>query len=74
VRRLQFDANESKMIDMIYIKLPEFELQKVQQRYTRLSQHSYLYENVHTDFSARLPFDEFYIVMDYPGIFERIMY
>ncbi|GEP91192.1 hypothetical protein SAMN05660909_01920 [Chitinophaga terrae (ex Kim and Jung 2007)] len=74
VRRLQFNAHESKVLDMLYIKLPEFELQRVQQRYTRLAQHEYLYENVDNDFSARLPYDEFYIVKDYPGLFERINY
>lgn len=74
VKRLDFGAGESKLLDMLYIKLPEFELQKVQQRYTRTGVHEYLYENVTTDFSAEIPFDEEGIVKDYPGIFKRIYY
>ncbi|RFS19089.1 hypothetical protein DVR12_25105 [Chitinophaga silvatica] len=74
IKRLQFDNKESKVLDILYIKLPEFELQKVQQRYTRITQHEYLYENISTDFSAKIPYDEFYLVKNYPGIFERITY
>jgi uncharacterized protein len=74
VKRLQFELQESKLLDMLYINLPEFELQKVQQRYTRIGQHEYLYDNVSTDFTAALPFDENDIVKDYPGIFQRITY
>ena len=74
VKRLQFETNESKLLDMLYINLPDFELQKVQQRYTRLGSHEYRYDNVSTDFTADLPFDENYIVKDYPEIFTRIYY
>lgn len=74
IKRLQFEANESKLLDMLYIKLPEFELQKVQQRYTRLNSHEYQYDNVTTDFTADLPFDENGILKDYPGLFNRIYY
>jgi hypothetical protein len=74
VKRLQMEANGSKMLDVLYIKLPEFELQKVQQRYTRLGTHEYRYDNVSTEFTADLPLDENDMVKDYPGIFKRIHY
>ncbi len=74
VKRLPFELQESKLLDMLYINLPEFELQKVQQRYTRTGPQEYLYDNVSTDFTAQLPFDENDIVIDYPGIFRRIIY
>ncbi|MBS0029653.1 putative glycolipid-binding domain-containing protein [Chitinophaga sp. 22321] len=74
VKRLQFEEHESKLLDMLYINLPDFELQKVQQRYTRLGSHEYRYDNVSTDFTADLPFDENHIVKDYPEIFTRIYY
>ncbi|MBO9731138.1 MAG: putative glycolipid-binding domain-containing protein [Chitinophaga sp.] len=74
VKRLPFEPNESKVLDMLYINLPDFELQKVQQRYTRLSEYKYQYDNISNDFTAVLPFDEHHIVKDYPGIFTRINY
>ncbi|MCW3465648.1 putative glycolipid-binding domain-containing protein [Chitinophaga nivalis] len=74
VKRLHFDTGEKKILNMLYIKLPEFELQKVQQHYTKLDNHTYRYENVTTDFKADIPFDEQGIVLDYPGIFTRIHY
>ncbi|PSL43379.1 hypothetical protein CLV51_10868 [Chitinophaga niastensis] len=74
VKRLHFEPGERKTIDMLYIKLPEFELQKVQQHYTKLGDRLYLYENVTTQFSAELPFDKQDILLDYPGIFTRIHY
>lgn len=74
VKRESFEEGESKVLDVLYISLPAFELQKVQQRYTRISHHEYLYENIVTDFSANIPFDHQGIVQDYPGLFKRIYY
>jgi len=74
IKRLSFELHESKTLDMLYINLPDFELQKVPQRYTRLGVQDYLYENVTSSFTASLPFDEHGIVEDYPGLFNRITY
>ncbi|WP_160711146.1 putative glycolipid-binding domain-containing protein [Chitinophaga solisilvae] len=72
VRRMHFDLNEKKTLNMLYIRLPEFELQKVEQHYTKLDDRMYLYENADSGFSAEIPFDEHALVKDYPGIFKRI--
>lgn len=72
IKRLTFESGEAKELDMLYIRLPEFELQQIKQRYTRLGERSYLYENMHNTFSATLPFDDNGVVTDYPGIFRRI--
>lgn len=75
VKRLSFQPGEKKEVRMLYIKLPEFELQQVQQHYTCLDEHHYRYERYDQNtvaFSADLPFDEDWLVTDYPGIFKRI--
>ncbi|CAL1518298.1 putative glycolipid-binding domain-containing protein [Chitinophaga sp. MM2321] len=72
IRRLQFETGERKALDMLYIQLPEFELQKVQQHYTLLPSGLYLYENTSTGFQAELPMDKHGIMKDYPEIFSRI--
>lgn len=72
VRRLNFEKGEKKTLHMLYIKLPEFELQKLTQHYTKLDNRLYLYENAVSGFRAELPLDEHGIVKDYPGIFTRI--
>ncbi|WP_291910607.1 putative glycolipid-binding domain-containing protein [Chitinophaga sp. CB10] len=71
VNRLQMLPGQSVEINVIYILLPEFELQKVRQRYTMLRENYWLYENVDSDFSAKLSFDENGIMTDYPGLFQK---
>ncbi|WP_143310949.1 putative glycolipid-binding domain-containing protein [Chitinophaga vietnamensis] len=72
VQRLQALPNDGEaMIDVIYILLPEFELQKTQQRYTRLRADTWRYDNVTTPFTADLTFDEYGIMKDYPGLLQR---
>lgn len=72
IRRLDFEPGEKKLLLMLYIKLPEFELQKLPQYYTKLEDSLYLYENGDSGFHAELPVDENGVVKDYPGIFTRV--
>ncbi|HVI43229.1 MAG TPA: putative glycolipid-binding domain-containing protein [Chitinophaga sp.] len=72
IRRSPMETGECKTFKMLYILLPEFELQKVEQRYTRLGNRKYLYENTNNSFKAEIPVDENDIVEDYPGIFKRL--
>ncbi|QJB31284.1 putative glycolipid-binding domain-containing protein [Chitinophaga oryzae] len=72
IRRLTFEQGERKLLQMLYIKLPEFELQKLSQYYTKMEDRLYLYENGDSGFRAELPIDENGIVKDYPGLFTRI--
>ncbi|RAJ79264.1 hypothetical protein CLV59_106325 [Chitinophaga dinghuensis] len=71
VKRLQLNNGESATINVIYILLPEFELQRVKQRYTKISQDTWLYENLDSGFSSQLYFDSEGIMNDYPGYIQR---
>lgn len=47
------------------------QLKRVAQKYTKLSDSEYLYENVPNDFEAKIQVDEFGLVVDYPMLFVR---
>ena len=72
INRLQLRLNQSQIIRVVYLDLIGGEIKPVTQKYTRLSEYSYKYENVPNDFEANVSVDEFGFVTDYPGLFERI--
>jgi hypothetical protein len=72
INRLKLNINESRDIKVIYINLPAEELNVMEQRYTKISDTEYVYENTQTNFKAIITTDNNGIVTNYPGIFERI--
>jgi hypothetical protein len=56
---------------VIYLDLLAQEVSPVRQKYTRLSQLEYQYENVPNDFEAKIQVDESGLVVDYPSLFVR---
>lgn len=72
VKRLRPANGERVALPVLYILLPEFELQKTDQYYTRLEERVYRYEQPATGFTAELPFDDHDLVTDYPGLWKRV--
>ena len=72
VNRLKLNISEHRQIKVLYINLPKEELHVMEQRYTRLSQFDYLYQNVQSNFEAKISIDNNGLVINYPGIFERM--
>lgn len=72
IKRLHLNIDEHRQIKVLYINLPKEELHVMEQRYTRVSQFDYLYQNVQSKFEARIGTDNNGFVINYPGIFERI--
>ncbi len=54
-----------------YVTVPDLEVTADPQRYTRVSHHEYLYESLDSDFSSVVTVDDFGLVVNYPGLFER---
>ena len=54
---------------VIYIRVPEFDFDVVEQVYTPLGLGRFKYENLTSKFSAELLVDEFGLIADYPGQF-----
>jgi uncharacterized protein len=71
INRLKLNIGESKQIKVVYLDILNNEIKSVHQRYTRLSETKYRYENVPNDFEAEIIVDEAGLVVDYPGLFVR---
>ena len=72
INNLGLKTGERAVIDVLYFDILEKTVQPVKQVYTRLAADKYLYENYDGSFSAEITVDEFGLVKDYPGLFERV--
>ncbi|HMD95147.1 MAG TPA: putative glycolipid-binding domain-containing protein [Trebonia sp.] len=70
IRRLDWAAGQAYDIDVAYVSVPELEVRKARQRYTRLGAEAFRYES--ESFLADLEVDADGIVLDYPGIWRRL--
>jgi hypothetical protein len=71
INRLRLAIDQTQEIQVIYLDLLARQVRPVRQKYTRLSQLEYQYENVPNDFEARIQVDEAGLVVDYPSLFVR---
>ena len=76
IRRLKLALHESKIISVVYIRVPGLSISRVEQRYTLLSQEKgqavYKYESLDSGFTSDLKVDKDGLVIDYPGIFKLV--
>lgn len=71
IRRLQLNEGQSQQIRIIYCDILQQQIKSVSQKYTRLADEQYRYQNVPNDFEATIKVDEFGLVIDYPQLFVR---
>jgi len=71
INRLRLSPNEERQISVIYLDLLEQQVKPVYQKYTRLSELEFQYENVPNDFEAKIEVDELGLVVNYPALFVR---
>lgn len=71
VNRLRMKENQEEIIEVIYIDLLEKRISRVRQKYKRISQDTYKYENIPNDFEAEIKVDEDGFVVHYPQLFTR---
>jgi uncharacterized protein len=71
INRLKLSEKEGEQIMVLYVDVLGRKIMPVRQKYTRLSQNSYKYENVPNDFEAVIAVDELGLVVGYPGLFKR---
>lgn len=72
LRRLNPAKGKRTSIEVVYIRLPEFTFEKIQQYYTNLGNNRYLFETGDGSFKAELQVDKNFMVMDYPDLFKRL--
>ena len=51
-----------------WVRFPELAIELLEQRYTRLAAHRYLYESAGGTFRRELTVDDHGFVVDYPGL------
>ncbi|HEY3403357.1 MAG TPA: putative glycolipid-binding domain-containing protein [Ohtaekwangia sp.] len=71
INRLRSAPGNEHRINVIYLDLLEQKITRVTQKYIRLSDTAYHYENVPNDFEANITVDESGFVVDYPSLFVR---
>jgi hypothetical protein len=74
IRRLRFAAGQSHEIVTAYIQMPQLKILADRQRYTCLHPGElFRYESVDSDFARDVEIDSNGLVVNYPGLFRRVM-
>jgi uncharacterized protein len=72
IRRLGLSEGQAATIEAAWVEFPSLKVHRVPQRYTRLGERTYRYENLPTGFVAEVEVDARGIVVFYPPGWERI--
>ena len=67
IRRLGLEVGETATVVAALLRFPDFTLEPLDQRYTRLDEFTYHYESGNGAFRADLKVDRAGLVLDYPG-------
>lgn len=69
IKRLGLRIGESERVDAAWLRFPALSLERLVQRYTRMTTNRYRYESG-TDFVADLDVDDWGVVRSYPGLWD----
>jgi len=74
IRRLAWQAGQKRTLSMVYFHIPELTFERAEQEYTCVEQtdSSSMFQFTQTDFTARITFDSYGFVRDYPALFRRL--
>ncbi|WP_347216489.1 putative glycolipid-binding domain-containing protein [Chryseobacterium sp.] len=72
INNLQLAENDSQEIKVIYIDVLNHLVKPVTQQYTKIDRNTYHYNNLQTDFKSDILVDENGLVVNYPGLFDKI--
>lgn len=72
IRRLRLGVQQSASVDAAWVEFSSLAVSRVPQRYARLDEHTYRYENGQSGFSAELTVDAHDLVVAYPPGWERV--
>jgi hypothetical protein len=71
VRRLGLAPGERELVTVVWVDALAGELRMARQAYTCLDHSTYRFESLERGFTAELAVDDYGLVVDYPGLFER---
>jgi uncharacterized protein len=72
IHRLKLEVGEQAELTAVWIRFPELTIEPLAQRYTRLSEHTFTYENADGSFSADLTVDDLGVVKSYGNLWTRV--
>jgi len=72
LRRAPLAVGETRRLRIAYIPATTLEPYPAEQIYTRLEERRYRFETADGSFTADIGVDEDGLVVDYPGLFERV--
>jgi hypothetical protein len=72
VHRLDLDLDREVSVPAAYVRAAGPVVDRLEQTYMRVGEHSYAYAAPAFDFTCRLVYDEHGLVLDYPGIATRV--
>jgi hypothetical protein len=77
IRRLAWEVGQARVLSMAYVRLPDLQVLRSEQRYTRLEHadraaQRFRYESLSSGFTAELCVDADGLVLDYPPSWRRI--
>lgn len=67
IRRLNLQIGETRDVVAAWVRFPEFRVDPMRQRYTRIDQNTYLYESVESGYRAELTVGDCAVVEKYVG-------
>jgi hypothetical protein len=68
IRRLQLAIGHRAQVRAAWVRFPRFDVEVLEQHYTRLADDRYLYESAGGAFRRELRVDEHGLVLEYPGL------
>jgi hypothetical protein len=72
IRRLHLEIGESKESNAIWVRFPSLKLERLRQRYTRLSGECYKYEAPALGYEAHLEVDKAGLIVNYGNLWTQI--
>ena len=71
IRRLNLSIGEHAPVSAAWLRFPTFEVERLDQIYRRIDETTYRYESNGGAFAAELKVNQFGLVTNYPGLWER---
>jgi uncharacterized protein len=71
IRRLPLLVGHTADVPVVYVDPETLETQRDLQRYTRVSEHRWHFQQMATGFAADFDVDDYGLVRDYPSLFRR---
>ena len=73
IRRFNLAVGESQEFLAVWVSFPGLSIDALPQRYTRLDEFLYQFENLRSGFTAKLTVDEFGLVTHYPAAWRSVV-